>query len=92
MGINIGGFVAPIVTGFLAQSALFKAQLSAWGFDPALSWHWGFGAAGVGMTIGLIVFALQGARLSHVGGRPDRPAPRGSRASSSSPARSPPWR
>ena len=93
MGINIGGFVAPIVTGFLAQSALFKAQLAAWGFDPALSWHWGFGAAGVGMTIGLIVFVRQGARLSHVGAATaDQPARRGARASSSSPARSPPWR
>jgi POT family proton-dependent oligopeptide transporter len=67
MGINIGGFIAPLVTGFLAQSALFKSWLSAWGFDPALSWHWGFGAAGVGMTLGLTVYLLQRRRLAEVG-------------------------
>ena len=53
MGINIGGLLAPIVTGFLAQSATFKGWLASNGFDPALSWHWGFGAAGVGMTLAL---------------------------------------
>jgi POT family proton-dependent oligopeptide transporter len=74
MGINIGGFVAPLVTGFLAQSALFKSWLAAWGFDPALSWHWGFGAAGVGMTLGLIAYLLQGSRLAHVGRAPAVPA------------------
>lgn len=56
MGINIGAFIAPLVTGFLAQSAIFKSWLEVQGFDPASSWHWGFGAAGVGMVIGLIVF------------------------------------
>jgi proton-dependent oligopeptide transporter, POT family len=57
MGINIGAFLAPLVTGFLAQSSLFKSWLSAAGFDPALSWHWGFGAAGVGMTVSMVLFA-----------------------------------
>jgi proton-dependent oligopeptide transporter, POT family len=56
MGINIGGLLAPIVTGFLAQSGEFKSWLAANGFDPAQSWHWGFGAAGVGMTLGLVAF------------------------------------
>ena len=70
MGINIGALIAPLVTGFLAQSALFKGWLTAWGLDPAQSWHWGFGAAGVGMTLGLIVFVLQGKRLEHVGRAP----------------------
>ena len=56
MGINIGAFIAPLVTGFLAQSAWFKNVLSANGFDPALSWHWGFAAAGVGMTIAMLIF------------------------------------
>ncbi len=74
MGINIGGLVAPLVTGFLAQSTLFKSWLAGWGFDPALSWHWGFGAAGVGMTLGLIVYLLQGRRLSGVGRAPALPA------------------
>ncbi len=70
MGINIGGLIAPLVTGFLAQTNIFKAWLSGWGFDPALSWHWGFGAAGVGMTLGLIVYLWQGDRLAHVGRPP----------------------
>ncbi|MEE9359916.1 MAG: oligopeptide:H+ symporter, partial [Hyphomicrobium sp.] len=43
MGINIGALAAPLITGFLAQSSLFKEWLAAWGFDPAQSWHWGFG-------------------------------------------------
>jgi proton-dependent oligopeptide transporter, POT family len=70
MGINIGGLIAPLVTGFLAQSALFKGWLTAWGFDPALSWHWGFGAAGVGMSLGLAVLALRGRHLSELGRPP----------------------
>lgn len=71
MGINIGGLLAPIVTGFLAQAPEFQALLRSWGLDPAMSWHWGFGAAGVGMTIGLLVFARQGARLESVGRKPE---------------------
>ncbi|MFA5957242.1 peptide MFS transporter [Hyphomicrobium sp.] len=57
MGINVGAFLAPLATGFLAQSGTFKDWLSAAGFDPMQSWHWGFGAAGVGMTISMILFA-----------------------------------
>ncbi|MFN0217731.1 MAG: peptide MFS transporter [Hyphomicrobium sp.] len=56
MGINIGAFIAPLVTGFLAQSALFKGWLAAAGFDPGKSWHWGFAAAGIGMTIAMLIF------------------------------------
>ncbi len=56
MGVNLGALFAPLVTGFLAQSPVFKSWLTAHGFDPAQSWHWGFGTAGVGMTLGLIVF------------------------------------
>jgi POT family proton-dependent oligopeptide transporter len=66
MGINIGGLLAPLVTGFMAQSDVFKGWLSAAGFDPAGSWHWGFGAAGVGMTVGLIGYVLQTRRLDSV--------------------------
>src|SRR5919107_659124 len=43
MGINTGAFLGQLVTGFLGES---------------VGWHWGFGAAGVGMLLGLIVFAL----------------------------------
>src|SRR5687767_9094295 len=63
MGINIGAVLAPLVCGYLAQSAGFKSFLAAQGFDPAGSWHWGFGAAGVGMILGLVVFVLQRGRL-----------------------------
>ena len=67
-GINLGAVLAPLVCGFLAESQMFKNFLAARGFDPASSWHWGFGAAGVGMTLGLIVFLLHRHRLAHVGG------------------------
>jgi len=70
MGINVGGFFAPLVTGFLAQSPLFQEWLIAWGLDPASSWHWGFGAAGVGMTLGLVAYVRQGGRLAEIGRRP----------------------
>jgi POT family proton-dependent oligopeptide transporter len=63
MGINIGAVLAPLVCGFLAQSATFKRFLQARGFDPAGSWHWGFGAAGVGMTLGLIIYLVNARRL-----------------------------
>lgn len=45
MGINLGGFLGPLVCGYLASSARF-------------GWHWGFGAAGVGMVAGLIAYIL----------------------------------
>ena len=41
MGINIGAFIAPLVCGYLGQK---------------VSWHWGFGAAGIGMTLGVIQY------------------------------------
>ncbi|MEP7211720.1 MAG: peptide MFS transporter [Acidobacteriota bacterium] len=43
MGINAGSFLGNIVTGFLGEK---------YGF------HWGFGAAGVGMLVGLLWFTL----------------------------------
>ena len=39
--INFGGFVAPLVTGFLGKQ---------------YGWHVGFGFAGIGMLIGLLVY------------------------------------
>jgi proton-dependent oligopeptide transporter, POT family len=71
MGINLGAFIAPLVTGYLAQSDSFKAWLAARGFDPALSWHWGFGAAGVGMTIALAVYLARKTTLEGVGEVPE---------------------
>jgi POT family proton-dependent oligopeptide transporter len=51
MAINIGSFLGPLVTGWLGDHA---------------SWHWGFSAAAVGMTLGLIQYVL-GRR--HLAGR-----------------------
>jgi POT family proton-dependent oligopeptide transporter len=56
MGINLGGFLAPIVCGYLAQDQAFHAFLSRRGIDPHSSWHFGFAAAGIGMLLGLIQF------------------------------------
>jgi POT family proton-dependent oligopeptide transporter len=67
MGINLGGFLGPLVTGFLAQSVWFRERLVGWGLDPNSGWHWGFGAAGVGMTLGLIQYVL-GARAMGTAG------------------------
>ena len=41
MGINIGGFVAPLLCGWLAAE---------------YGWHYGFGLAGIGMLTGLMFF------------------------------------
>jgi POT family proton-dependent oligopeptide transporter len=43
MGINTGAFVGQLVTGYLGER---------------VSWHWGFGAAGIGMACGLLSFWL----------------------------------
>lgn len=43
MGINTGGFFGQLVTGWLGER---------------VSWHWGFGAAGIGMALGLLSFWL----------------------------------
>ncbi len=64
MGINIGAFLAPLVTGYLAQDLGFKAALGAADLDPASSWHFGFAVAGVGMVLGLIVFLRQSQLLA----------------------------
>jgi len=73
MGINIGAILAPLCVGYLAQGESFKRFLAGMGFDPAKSWHWGFGAAAIGMTLGLIVFLLNRRRLEQVGNRTKRP-------------------
>jgi POT family proton-dependent oligopeptide transporter len=41
MGINLGAFFSPLICGTLGQK---------------LGWHYGFGAAGVGMVLGLILY------------------------------------
>ncbi len=52
MGINMGAFAAPLVCGALAIN---------------YGWHYGFAAAGVGMTVGMIVYLLFGKQLGNVG-------------------------
>ena len=64
MGINIGAFASPLVCGWLAQDESFKQMLSNAGFNPINSWHWGFGAAAVGMTLGVIQYVLGISRAS----------------------------
>jgi POT family proton-dependent oligopeptide transporter len=41
MGVNLGAFFSPLICGTLGQT---------------YGWHYGFGAAGVGMVIGLLVY------------------------------------
>jgi POT family proton-dependent oligopeptide transporter len=43
VGINVGAFLAPLVCGTLGET---------------MGWHYGFGAAGVGMLIGLVVYLI----------------------------------
>ncbi|MCM2131358.1 peptide MFS transporter [Larsenimonas rhizosphaerae] len=43
MGINIGGLLAPLLTGVLMRE---------------LGWHWGFGIGGLGMLVALAIFRL----------------------------------
>ncbi|HEV7473085.1 MAG TPA: peptide MFS transporter [Pyrinomonadaceae bacterium] len=69
MGINVGALLAPLCVGYLAQGESFKHFLTSMGLDPAKSWHWGFGAAAVGMTLGLIVYLINRQRIAHVGNR-----------------------
>ena len=74
MGINTGAFVAPLVTGWLAQSEAFRGFLGHMGIHPESTWHWGFGAAAVGMFLGLVQYALGGKYLARRRGSGPSPA------------------
>jgi proton-dependent oligopeptide transporter, POT family len=50
VGINLGAFLAPLVCGTLGEE---------------LGWHYGFAAAGIGMTIGLIIYLAATPHLPH---------------------------
>jgi len=69
MGINVGAFMAPIVCGTMAKTAWFKSVLLFVGIDPRYCWHWGFGAAGVGMLFGLIHYWYDRKSLTGIGDR-----------------------
>lgn len=58
MGINLGAFIAPLIVGWLAQSATFKGVLEGMGINPANSWNWGFGVGALGMFCGIIQYRL----------------------------------
>ncbi len=57
MGINLGALIGPLVCGYLAESARF-------------GWRYGFGAAGVGMVLGLGVYVAGKARFLGALGAP----------------------
>ncbi|MBS0383938.1 MAG: peptide MFS transporter, partial [Proteobacteria bacterium] len=56
VGINVGAFFSPLICGTLGQYMCewSPGVCSALGQDAG--WHFGFGAAGVGMVIGLLVY------------------------------------
>ncbi|HOX83636.1 MAG TPA: peptide MFS transporter, partial [Chryseolinea sp.] len=56
MGINIGGFISPLIVGELRT----------------YNWHYGFAAAGVGMVLGLIQYKLTERNLGDAGLHPER--------------------
>jgi POT family proton-dependent oligopeptide transporter len=55
MGINLGAFIAPLICGYLGQQ---------------INWHFGFAAAGVGMTAGVIQYVLGARNLGDAGQLP----------------------
>jgi POT family proton-dependent oligopeptide transporter len=60
VGINLGAFLAPLICGTLGE---------------LYGWHYGFGAAGIGMCLGLVVYTWGGrylpAEVSKAPGRAD---------------------
>ncbi|MBO0935203.1 peptide MFS transporter [Fibrella sp. HMF5335] len=57
MGINLGSLLGITIVGYLGQK---------------VGWHYGFGAAAVGMGLGIITFRLAGQKyLSHLGNVPE---------------------
>jgi proton-dependent oligopeptide transporter, POT family len=60
MGVNVGAFIGPLVCSYLGES-------------PRWGWHYGFGAAGVGMVLGLLLYLrLKSRYLPGIGERPNR--------------------
>jgi proton-dependent oligopeptide transporter, POT family len=58
MGINTGAFAGQLITGYLGEQ---------------VGWHLGFGAAGVGMLLGLVTYVTLAPRtLGEIGMRPTR--------------------
>jgi POT family proton-dependent oligopeptide transporter len=57
MGINLGALLAPLGCGYLGER---------------YGWHWGFGLAGIGMLLGLVVFMRAQPLLAGVADPPNR--------------------
>jgi len=74
MGINVGAFIAPIACTWLVQSPTFRSFLEARGLDPHFAWHFGFGAAAVGMFFGLVQYVIGWRKLGDAGLRPTVPS------------------
>jgi POT family proton-dependent oligopeptide transporter len=60
-GINLGALIGPLICGYLGQK---------------VNWHLGFGAAGVGMLLGLAQYRLGSRYLGTAGRAPASPAER----------------
>jgi POT family proton-dependent oligopeptide transporter len=60
LGINLGGLIGPLVTGF---------------FQTSYGFHLGFGVAAVGMAVGLIQYSLTRRSLGDIGRLPPNPLP-----------------
>src|SRR6185503_17100746 len=59
VGVNVGGFLAPLICGTLGE---------------LYGWHWGFGAAGVGMLAGLGIYLAGDRHLPAEAWRGEAPA------------------
>jgi POT family proton-dependent oligopeptide transporter len=73
MGINVGAFFSPLVCGFLAQSETFSGWLAQIGIARENAWHFGFGAAAVGMFLGLVQYRVGDKDLGDAGKYPVPP-------------------
>ena len=49
MGINLGAFLGPLICSYLGE----PREGATW-----VNWHYGFGAAGIGMTLALVQYVL----------------------------------
>jgi proton-dependent oligopeptide transporter, POT family len=52
MGINLGAFLGPMLCSYLGEN---------------VNWHYGFGAAGIGMTAGLIQYVMGTKKMGEAG-------------------------
>lgn len=57
MGINLGAFLSPLICGTLGQQ---------------VGWSYGFGAAALGMVLGMVIFLSLGKTLNNAGFPPNR--------------------